>query len=400
VGQFLILSRLHKLPEEPPKKTKQGNRLMKNQLGQIIASSLLAALLSTTAAFGQGSLTPPGPPGPTMKSLDQIEPRTIVNAANTPGDTNFLFIISQPGSYYLTTNFVGGSGQSGIEIATNNVTLDLNGFTLQGGGTAVPQGYGIEIPNSEDNITVRNGTVSSWGSTGVVVFPYFAANILLERLNVFANGGDGIDLYGGGEVRDCVAADNGYVGLDGGGGANLGTLIVRDCTSVNSMFGISCGGGLISGCTVDNCGCGITLGSGIVSGCTVENSGWLGGIEVWSGTVSGCLVQNNDNFGICVETVGSEVIGNTCIGNNADNEVGSAGIYIVSSNNRIEDNHVTASGNAGILVSGNGTATNNVIIKNSVSGNGVNNYVVPAGNDLGPVGTAATATSPWANISN
>jgi hypothetical protein len=25
---------------------------------------------------------------------------------------------------------------------------------------------------------------------------------------------------------------------------------------------------------------------------------------------------------------------------------------------------------------------------------------VPAGNDLGPVGVAATATSPWANISH
>jgi hypothetical protein len=45
----------------------------------------------------------------------------------------------------------------------------------------------------------------------------------------------------------------------------------------------------------------------------------------------------------------------------------------------------------------------NIIIKNSVSGTagGVgNNYIVPAGNDLGPVGTAASATSPWANISH
>jgi len=42
----------------------------------------------------------------------------------------------------------------------------------------------------------------------------------------------------------------------------------------------------------------------------------------------------------------------------------------------------------------------NVAIKNSVSGNGANNYEVPAGNDLGLVGTTATSTSPWANISH
>ena len=33
-------------------------------------------------------------PAPTMKTLDQVEARTIVNAANTPGDTSNLFIIT------------------------------------------------------------------------------------------------------------------------------------------------------------------------------------------------------------------------------------------------------------------------------------------------------------------
>ncbi len=54
-----------------------------------------------------------------MKTADQIEPRTIVNATNTPGDAANSFIIKQPGSYYLTTNLVGVSGKGGIEILTN-----------------------------------------------------------------------------------------------------------------------------------------------------------------------------------------------------------------------------------------------------------------------------------------
>src|SRR5690242_10873083 len=55
--------------------------------------SLLAWLFLSTlnpqlsTCLAQGDLTPPGPPGQTMKSLDQIEARIIVNSSNTPGDT-------------------------------------------------------------------------------------------------------------------------------------------------------------------------------------------------------------------------------------------------------------------------------------------------------------------------
>src|SRR3954465_10824768 len=75
-------------------------------------------------ALAQGSLTPPSAPGATMKSLDQIEARTPVDATHTPGDLSAEFIISQPGSYYLTTNLVGVGGTYGVVINTNNVTLD------------------------------------------------------------------------------------------------------------------------------------------------------------------------------------------------------------------------------------------------------------------------------------
>jgi parallel beta-helix repeat protein len=109
-------------------------------------------------------------------------------------------------------------------------------------------------------------------------------------------------------------------------------------------------------------------------------------------------VDASEASGIYVEGPGSAVIGNTCIGNNVGNGANTAGIYIVASNNRIEDNHVTATLGAGIQVASG--LTNNVIIKNSVIGNGANNYIVPAGNDLGPVGTATNSTSPWANISH
>src|SRR5262249_30290848 len=71
--------------------------------------------------ISQGPLTPPGAPAPTMKTLDQIEARTPISSAP--------FTITNSGSYYLTTNLSVSTGNA-ITIATNGVTLDLNGFTI------------------------------------------------------------------------------------------------------------------------------------------------------------------------------------------------------------------------------------------------------------------------------
>ena len=58
----------------------------------LITAALL--FLPASTAFPQGSLTPPGAPAPTMKSLDQIEARTPISSAP--------FTINASGSYYLT----------------------------------------------------------------------------------------------------------------------------------------------------------------------------------------------------------------------------------------------------------------------------------------------------------
>jgi hypothetical protein len=101
--------------------------------------------------FAQGSLTPPGAPGATMKTLTQIEPRTPISG---------VFNIAAPGSYYLTTNItLNLINQVGISINASGVTLDLNGFTI--GSTAdysaVEGGGAIELGSGLSDITIRNG---------------------------------------------------------------------------------------------------------------------------------------------------------------------------------------------------------------------------------------------------
>src|SRR6266404_9548087 len=111
-----------------------------------LALLLLSILDPQPSTFAQGSLTPPGAPGATMKTLAQIEPRTPISS--------LPYNITNAGSYYLTTNLTGLSGTNGIMISANHVVLDLAGFALSGVPGAT---IGVNLPATQTNLLVRNG---------------------------------------------------------------------------------------------------------------------------------------------------------------------------------------------------------------------------------------------------
>ena len=115
-------------------------------LGSLTAFSVFVCEPATL--HGQGSLTPPGSPAPTMKTLDQIEPRIPIDTVP--------IIITNPGSYYLTTNLLAPPATSGVTLRTNDIALDLNGFALVGGGSA---GNGVATPLNLANLVFRNGAI-------------------------------------------------------------------------------------------------------------------------------------------------------------------------------------------------------------------------------------------------
>ena len=328
----------------------------------------LAAYLGTLCpilALAQGPITPPGPPGPTMKTLAQVQPRTPISA--------LPFFINTPGSYYLTTILTGIPGTNGITIAANDVSIDLNGFGLFGvAGSVDGILVGLTGFDAYTNIAVANGTIRDWDHKGINGNSS-AYNCRFERLHVLKNKDAGLDAGYQAAINHCEAVNNGSYGI----------------YSFNA---------LIESCVANlNVGEGIYAGSGRVLNCSCQSNGGQGVRVFNGGFVSGCLCSLNARSGIGIG-VNSVAYGNDCVGNNTSATAIEAGIVSFFGPGRIEGNHVGYSTGYGIMVVPGQTGV--VVIKNSTAGSTNNVYSIPAGNDVGPWGNAATSTSPWANIYN
>ena len=97
---------------------------MKNSKGILTGFAATLWMFIGPDVMGQGSLTPRGAPGETMKTLAQVDPRTPISS--------LPYTINGPGSYYVTGNL--SSTEDGIIIQSSGVTVDLMGFSLTGDG--------------------------------------------------------------------------------------------------------------------------------------------------------------------------------------------------------------------------------------------------------------------------
>jgi parallel beta-helix repeat protein len=357
---------------------------MKTKVFALLTLALLGWLnAQVSILLAQGSLTPPGAPAPTMKSLDQIEPRTPISA--------LPFAITNSGSYYLTTNLV--TAGSGITISASGVTLDLMGFELAGGNT-----NGINVSGAVNNLAIRNGTVRGWTNSGIHAVT--AVGIVLQDLRVSGNS-YGINAGASATVSGCAAYGNRFAGIWVGDGSTVSGC-TASASGVSGMFifpGIAVGmGSAVTGCTAfSNTAWGIIVGEGsTVSGCTARGNG-DDGINAGVGcTVTGCTSSANSGDGIEVSS-SCRVVENTCVGNGVGAGAG-AGIQASSSRNRIDSNQVMGN-DTGIQCN---PATANLIIRNSARGNTTTNYNILAGNNSGAIifvpGVGFSGTNAWANF--
>jgi hypothetical protein len=189
------------------------------------AGVAVAVCVSWCGVVAAGPITPPpGPVVSTHKTLSEVEPRIAINAVNTPGDSNSIYKITQPGSYYLTGNMAGVSGKHGIEITASDVSIDLMGFVLTGVAGSLD---GISATADDlDRLSVVNGSVLRFGGDGVDLGTTNGTGSRIEWIHAVLNGGEGIRAATSAVVATCTASQN------GGNGIGVGYLcIITDCTA-------------------------------------------------------------------------------------------------------------------------------------------------------------------------
>jgi parallel beta-helix repeat protein len=112
-------------------------------------------------------------------------------------------VITRPGSYRLISNLVISSvTASAILIDADNVTIDLDGFTIAGPGKNIGDGFGINT-TVRTNVVVVNGTVRDFGLVGVHL-P--GQNNRVENVRVYSTGSDGIFVGHSSVVTRCQVA--------------------------------------------------------------------------------------------------------------------------------------------------------------------------------------------------
>lgn len=248
-----------------------------------------ACWLPVLAAMG-GPIAPPGGPiAPTMKTLDQVEPRIPIGPDTTPGDADWAYVITQPGSYYLTGTYSLTGQKGGINVRSDNVTIDLMGFRLLNQFNGSTQGISSFFEGEyRSATTVRNGHIARWDGTGVRL----GAGSLVEDVVVEACLGNGVRVGAGSVVNRCtVIFTPDAPGIYAGGDAVIESCSVSAC----SEGIVSSTSAVVSRCIVRACsGDGIRFdgNGGVVSECLVAGCG--GEAIATDGVVTGCLALDND----------------------------------------------------------------------------------------------------------
>jgi hypothetical protein len=354
-------------------------------------TTALLLALSAASAFAQGPLAPPAAPAPSMKTLDQIEARTAIPKSPAVPVAGPHFVISQPGSYYLTGNVEVVSG-NGINITTSNVCLDLNGFSLINTTASPAAGTAIDLASGLNNIQIKNGSIyggtvrtssgsqlwqatfvgKGWNSAIRDSFTGSVQGVQLSQLTVEKCGEEGIYLTGSSVIDHLTVTANGGHGI---------YAFQSSMTQVNATLNGGTGvvgyrGSITNSTGNSNYYVGISAESSSLSNCSATQNGSTG-IYSYYGSVTNANGYNNGRDGIYMYQ-GSV---------NHSNAFSNGGNGITAYQGSVTDSNATSNGGAGIFASESSVSDSRAGSNFNVGiyvGAGVAAHCVASGNSTNP----------------
>lgn len=162
--------------------------------------------------------------------------RALAGSVTTGDFAGFPVQLNASGSYRLTGNLnASGNLNGAIQVNSDDVTIDLNGFTITGGGAGITDGISIA---GYKNVELRNGTIRGFTRSGVFT-NLFTLYIRVIGVTAIGNTTYGIDLQGEGNIIDgCTALNNGL-----GMRVFDGSLVINSVARGNTSFGLALIGG-------------------------------------------------------------------------------------------------------------------------------------------------------------
>lgn len=221
------------------------------------------------------------------------------------GDSGgFPVTITNSGSYRLTSNLDVSTlstpeNVTAIDISSNLVTVDLNGFSIIGptactgpnnapvdSCTPTGAGIGVNANNSARNVEIKNGHIRGMGGAGIIC-------------------------TGGCRVSNIVAVENGVLGISN---SNDDAILINNIVRRNGGDGFFVAGQVDNNISSENLGRGLFAnpGSRLTNNNIQINGG--NGVRCFTCSLSNNVILNNEGFG--VDYGGRSVAGGNLIDGN------------------------------------------------------------------------------------